>query len=218
MSSPGRVAAADGALDEMTFQNIRARESVPAEYAHVRPVTGVSQEMALQMLRVQISLGTVRAGKLSVCIFLGNGGLASSSRSRRGRSSWCAGEDSTATLRSHHMGRLIALGKHRLLSHQRALAVRRVHARLRNDSRCRHGPQNRRGAATLDARGGCRCNGLWMRSSCRCRGHYSRRRWVLLLRVWVITHARTIGSTATSPVLRGWGRIARHIAVVVRRA
>jgi len=167
------------------------------------------------MLRVQISLGTVRAGKLSVCIFLGNWGLASSSRSRRGRSSWCAGEDPTATLRSHHVGRLIALGKHRLLSHQRALAIRRVHARLRNDTRCRHGPQNRRGAPDLDAGRGCRCNGLWVRGSCRRRGHYSRGRWVLLLRVRVITHARTIGSTTTAAVLRGRGRIARHIVVIV---
>lgn len=160
----GRITATNRALDKVALQDIRARECVPAEHTHVRSVTRMSEKMALQMLRMQVSLCAVRAGKLSVCVLGRDSSLAGSSCGRSSRSSRRTGQDTAASLRAHNMGWCFAFLQHALLCHQRALAIRRVHACLRHHSRCWHWSQNRRGAAgSLQARGRRRRNWLRMR-------------------------------------------------------
>jgi len=171
--------------------------------------------MALQVLCMQISLGTVRAGKLSISILLGNGSLARRSSSRGSRSSGRAREDTASALGPHHVGGLVPFRKHGLLRHQGTLGIRRVHPRLR-DAGGRHRSEN--GGGPTNPRRWCRRNRL-VRCRGGRRGHHIGGGGILLLRVRVIAHDRAISAT-TSTVLGRRRRIACHVvgvAVTVRR-
>lgn len=168
------------------------------------------------MLGVQVSLGTVRARKLSIGILLWDLALGlGRSRSRRGGPAWGAGQDSSPTLRPDHVCGLFALGHHRRLRHQWALAIGRVHSRLGNDSTGRHRAKGGRGPTA--GRGRSRSDRLGMRRrSGGLRQHGRRSAGVRLLRVRVVAH-NGIGAAA-SRVLRRRGWVARHGARGGRRA
>lgn len=160
------------------------------------------------MLRMQVSLGAVRARELSVGVLLRDLalGLGRSSSRRRGPAGG-AGQNSSPALRADHVSGLVAVGHHGVLRHQRALAVGRVHSRLGHDSTGGHGAEDRWGAAA--GRGGGGGDGLGM----RCRGgglrHHARRSARIgLLRVRAVAHDRV--RAAAAGVLRRRGRIAGH--------
>lgn len=125
------------------------------------------------MLRMQVSLGAVRARELPVGILLGNLVLSlDRSGGGCGRPSGCARQDAAATLRADNMCRRVTLREHRSLWHQWALAVRRVHAGLWHDASGGHGAEDGRGPATGSSRGGCdrlgmRCSGGGLRHHTR---------------------------------------------------
>lgn len=134
------VAAADGAFLEVTLQDITSRERIAAEHTHVRAITRVSEEMALEMLRVKVRLGTMRAGEFAISILHGNHcALGVTSSSWSSGSARCAGEDTAATLGTNNMSRL-------LLQRWRRNKRREAGSRmmLRHDATWGHGSQDRR--------------------------------------------------------------------------
>lgn len=164
--------------------------------------------MALQMLSVEVSLGTMRAWKFSVRILLGNHGiLARSSAGGSGGPARSTGQNATASLRSNHVSWLLAFLHDRLLmGHERALAVRRRHAGLSHHTAGGHWAQNGR-----TGRRGRRRDGLGVGGSDgRLRHHRGRCSIALvgLLRVRVRHHV-LIASTST---LRR-RRVVAHVAV-----
>lgn len=164
--------------------------------------------MALQVLRVQIRLGAVRAREFSVSVLLGDLalGLSRTSSRRRGPARG-AGQNASASLRADNMSRLLAVGHHRSLRHQRALAIRRVHARLGHDSTGRHGAEDRWGPATSGSGGG--SNRLRVRGRGGGLRHHARRgTGIRLLLVRVVAHDGIRAGAAR--VLRGRRRVASH--------
>ena len=171
-----------------------------------------SEKMTLQMFRMKISLGAVRARKLAVGILLRYLGLGSaSSGSGRRRTTRSTRKNTTPALRADHVSGLLAIGReHRWLRHQRALAVGRVHARLRHLTSRGHGPENR--WHTTAGRGR-RRNGLGMDSRSGGLGHHGRRGRVglllLLLLVRVVRHHLV---AATAGILAGGRRrVGSHV-------
>lgn len=164
VADTGGVSTANRALLEVTLQNITTRKSVAAENTHVGTVTRVAEEMALQMLRVKIGLGTVGARELAIRVLdrndsaLGGGGTSG----RGSRATRSAGQDATTALATNNMSRGVALGSHGLRLHERATGtIRRRSTRLLgHDATRRHGTQHRRSAA---ARGRCGCERLLAR-------------------------------------------------------
>jgi hypothetical protein len=69
-----RVTSPNAAFLKVAFEDVAARERVAAEHTHVWPVAGVAQEMALKMLRMQVSLLAVRTRELAILVLLGNHG------------------------------------------------------------------------------------------------------------------------------------------------
>lgn len=99
------------------------------------------------MLRVQICLGAVGAGKFPIGVFCWDWGFTSCAGGGCGGASGGTGKDAAATLGSHHMRGLILAWQHLLLLHEGALPVWGIHSLLRHDASCRHGPQDGRGSA-----------------------------------------------------------------------
>lgn len=119
VASAGGVATADRALLEVTLENVASGEGVPAENTHVGAITSVAEQVALQVLGMEVRLGAVRAGEFSVSILNRNNGvLCASSRSLSSRPSRSAGQDSAATLRSNDVGGLFAVLEERVRLHQ----------------------------------------------------------------------------------------------------
>ena len=160
------------------------------------------------MLRVQIGLGTMRARKLSVSVFLRDlvlGRCRASGRS--GRPPGGTGQDAAATLRTNHMGWLLAVLEDRGLWHQRALRIGRGHARLRHDTASRHGAQHRRDTATGRRSRG---NGLRVGRGHRGLGQHAGRGRVRLVRLLVrVVGHHLVG--ASPSVLGRRRRIAAHV-------
>ena len=168
-----------------------------------------SEKMTLQMLRVEVSLGAVRARELPVGILLGDLGLGSaSSGGGRRRTSRSTRKNTTSSLRTDHMSGLFAVGReHRWLRHQRALAVGRVHARLGHLTSSGHGPEDRGDTPAGRRRGR---NGLRMNSRSRGLGHHGRRGRVTLLRLLLLVRVvRHHLVAATAGVLAGRRRRVR---------
>lgn len=158
------------------------------------------------MLCVKVGLRAVRTRELSVGVLLwdlalrGRGTGWRSSRPPRG-----AREDAPSALRADHVGGL-SLGENRLLCHERALAVGRIHTRLWHDAPGRHRAEDRGPAVT--ARGRRRRDGLWVRRSCSSLRQHGRRSRVRLLRRLVVWHHRVRGPTR---VLCRRRRIGAHV-------
>lgn len=78
----------------------------------------MSEEVAFQMLRVKIGLGTMGARKLAIGILGRNGGVSSGSVRTIGNcgATWHAGKNTSASLRSHNLRtrRLPVIGKRAL--------------------------------------------------------------------------------------------------------
>jgi hypothetical protein len=114
MAHACRIAAADRALLEVTLENVTARESVSAEYTHVRAVASVSKKMTLQMLCVQVRLGAMRAWEFAISVLdWDDRVLGSSTGGWCGRATRRAGQDTSASLRPNNMGGRFAFGYHR---------------------------------------------------------------------------------------------------------
>lgn len=109
MVGTGGVAASQRTLLEMAFEDVTAREGVFAQVAHVWTIAGVSKQMTLQVLRVQICLVTVRAGILAIGVLLRDHALRGGATTLWGRirSSWRTRENSAASLRAHDVGGLL---------------------------------------------------------------------------------------------------------------
>lgn len=141
--------------------------------------------MALQVLGVEIGLGAVRAGEFSVCILdRDDGVLCASSRSLSSRPSGSAGQDSTTSLRSNNVGRLLAVLEERVGLHQRTGAIRRSHTRLGHEATRRHGAQDGRTTSANRRRSN------WLRVRDRGGGlrHHGSRGGIALVRVRVLGH------------------------------
>jgi hypothetical protein len=162
------------------------------------------QKVALQVLRVQVCLSTVRARELSIGILDRNHRVLGISRtgggrSRPARSAW---EDAAATLGSNNVGRLL-LG-HGVVEHR----VGRRNARLRHDATGGHGTQDRRSAAASR----CGSDGLRVRRSGRGLRHHGGRGTIARVRrVRVLCHG--VKARATSGLggllVGGWQVVAR---------
>jgi hypothetical protein len=175
----GGVATTDRALLEVTLQDITSREGVAAENAHVWAITGVSQEMALKMLGMEVSLGAVRAREFAVSVLHGNHSVLGASAGSWGSgSARSTGQDTASSLGANNVGRRLALRHDGLRLHKRSRAVGRRNTRLRHDATGRHRAQHRRTATT--SRGG--RNGLRVRSSCGRLGHHGSRGAIALRR------------------------------------
>lgn len=94
MTGPRWITAANGAFLEMTLEDVTARKRIIAQEARVRPVTSVTKQMPLQVLRVQVCLLAVWARKLPILILdrhdVGSSSAGAIWRNRR-RSSIVAG-------------------------------------------------------------------------------------------------------------------------------
>jgi len=113
----------------------------------------VSEKVTLQVLRVQVRLGAVRARELAVGVLDWNDGLLSSGSTSlgRGRATGSAGQNATATLGANDVSGLVAIRQRLLLHH--AGAVGRLNSRLGHDTAGGHGAQVGRDAAA-DGGGG----------------------------------------------------------------
>lgn len=166
-----------------------------------------TQEMTLQVLGVEVSLGAVRARELAVRILDGNDGALCVARASRsgGRASRSAGKDAAAALRANHVSRLVAIAH--TSRENGARSVGRVHAGLRHDATSRHGAKDGR-----DATGGrSRRDGLRVRGSHRGLGQH-RLSAVALGRGRVLAHllVRTAASSLSSRLLRVGGHVVRR--------
>jgi hypothetical protein len=159
-----------------------------------------AQEMALQVLGVQVRLGAVRARKLAIGILDGNDGVLRSRGAGSGssRTAGSAGQDATATLRSNDVSRLLSVLHDTVGLHQRARTVGRRDAGLAHETARRHGTQDRRTATTS----GSGSNRLGVRGGGSRLRHHGRRGAILLrVRVRVLGHARV--HAAATARLRG---------------
>lgn len=224
MTGSRGVSATDGALLEVSLQNVTAREGVAAEDAHVWAVTSVSQKVALQVLCVQVRLGAVWAGELAISILGWNhGGLCSIAVGGHRRSTGSAGEYASTTLRANDVGRRL----HVIWHHHAALSIARLHAPHGMQSVGRHGTEGL-GHPTLSWSGG---DGLGMRHGRGRLWHHRGRRpvWLWLLRLLIVaahhlvpTVLRTHLSIVThgvgvGGVGRGWSaRRVRRAATAVQ--
>lgn len=133
MRRPRGVASSQGTLLEVALQDITSRECIPAKHAHVRAITSVysvsriqngakkkkkhtSQQMALEMLGVQICLVAVRTWELPIRILGGDGGVFGSGTidaigSHGSRAARDAGKDATTALRADDLGARGILGR-----------------------------------------------------------------------------------------------------------
>lgn len=170
------VAATDGALLEVPLQDVTAREGVAAESAHVWTVTGMAEQVALQMLCVQVRLGAVRAREFPIGVLCGDHRvLGGAARRSNGGPARGAREDATAALGAHDVrGRLEVVEQTRVLNHV-GLPVRRGHHGLHVLDAVRRA--QRLGHAALHRRRG---DGLRMRHGRRCLGEHRRCRAILL--------------------------------------
>lgn len=115
-----------------------------------------AQEMALQVLGVQVSLSAMRAGEFAISVLLRDHGALSRSGSRRsGRSSRRAGQNTTASLGANNMGRLLSLLQDGLLVRHQRTRVGRRHAGLGHDATGGHGTEHG-GSARRRGRNGLR--------------------------------------------------------------
>lgn len=139
-----------------------------------------SEKVPLQMLRVEISLGTMRARKLAIRVLLGDHGVLRGAGTRRSRRpTRGTGEDTATSLRSNYMSWLVTILHHTLLvRHHWTAAVWRRQALLGHDTASRHGTED----------GGSRGRRSW-RNRLRMRGsngglrHHGRRRRIALVRL-----------------------------------
>jgi len=170
VTSSGGVSTTDGALLEVTLQDITSRKRIAAKHTHVGAVTGVSQKVTLQMLCVQIGLCAMGARKLSISVLDRNHRVLSTTGASGGggRSTGSTGQNTASALRANNVSRLLAfmLENGALLHH--AGSVGRGDAGLGHDTTGRHRAQHRRPSAT-DGRG---CNGLRVRRGGRRLGHH----------------------------------------------
>jgi len=177
VTSSSGVATADRALLEMTLQDITSREGVAAENTHVWAITGVSQEMALQMLGMEVSLGAVRAREFAISVFHGDHSvLGTGASGRGGRSSRSAGKDTASSLGTNNVSRRLTLRHDGLRLHERSRTIGRSNTRLGHDATRRHRSQHRRTATT--GRGW--RDGLRMRGSSGRLGHHGGRSAIAL--------------------------------------
>jgi hypothetical protein len=106
VTSSSRVTTADRTLLKVALQDITSGEGVAAEDTHVWAVTGVSQKMALEMLGMEVSLGTVRTREFAIRILDGNHGVLGTSTSGRGsRASRSARQNTATSLGTNNVGR-----------------------------------------------------------------------------------------------------------------
>lgn len=158
-------------------------------------ITLTSEKMTLQMLGMEVCLGTMRAWKFSVSILNGNHRVLSSSSAggRSSRTSWSAWQDAASALRTYNMSRLLTLLKNGVGLHQRAGTVGRRDAWLGHDAAGRHWAKHGRPAAT--SRG--RRNRLRVRNRSCCLGHHGSRSTISRVRrVWVGRHRVKAASSA----------------------
>jgi len=66
VTSSSRVTTADRTLLKVALQDVTSGKGVATEDTHVWAVTGVSQKMALEMLGMEVSLGTVRTREFAI--------------------------------------------------------------------------------------------------------------------------------------------------------
>ena len=164
------------------------------------------------MLGVKVSLGTMRARKLSVGILDRDNGIlgGASTRSRCSRSARRTRQDASAALRPDDMRRLVVVWHACVGLHHRARPVRRLHPGLRHESSRRHRAQHRRAAAA--SRGG--RDGLRVRDSSSRLLHHGRRGSISRVRLVGILRHRV--NTAAARRL-GRVRIAGQVVVRVWR-
>lgn len=186
------VPTTDGALLEVALQDVTSGKRITTKHAHIRAVASVTKKMALQVLRVQVSLGAVWARELAVGILDGNDVvLCASASGGGGRTARCAGQNSSATLGSYNMGWLVALVKNIVWLHHRSRSIRRGDAGLRHDAPGWHRTKDWRTSPT--SWGG--SNRLRMRGGRGRLRHHGRRSAIALVgRIWVLSHRVNGGS------------------------
>lgn len=158
------------------------------------------------MLCVQVCLGAVRAGKLSVSILRGDHSVlgGSGAGSTDGRSSGSTWQDSSAALRTYDVCRRVIFLRQWLLAVGRRHAGRHLSVmdtvlqwRRRSHRSQRHQP----------VRSGCRCNWLRVRHGRRRLRHHGRRSLVWLNCLLLVR----IGMQLVSPR----GRLPAHLLLLV---
>lgn len=176
---------------EVTLQDITAGESVLAKNTHVGAITSVSQQMALEVLGVEVSLVTVRAGEFAVRVLSRDSGALSCTIDpvrNRSRAAWDTGQNATAALRADNLRPWWFLGVRG--------AVRAVHIRSHTPT-LTIGVTKGTGRKTIEIRAtvarGCRSNRLRVTLSGGC-GRKDTRRWGVLLMRSRVRHHRGLGS------------------------
>lgn len=122
-----RVSSSQRAFLEMTLEDVRAGECVLAQVTHVWTITGIcaaleldcrmedeirtSEQVTLQVLRVQIRLVTMWARILAIGILLRYHALrcGAGTLSWRVWPTWRARQYSTSSLRAHDVSRLLLI-------------------------------------------------------------------------------------------------------------
>lgn len=218
MANARRVAAANGALLEVTLEDVTSREGIPAKYTHVRTVASVSEKMTLQVLRVQVRLGAVRAWEFAIGVLdRDDRAFGPSTSGRCSGATRGTGQDTSTTLRTDDVRGLFAFGNHglllMLLHHLATRPIRRRRAGLlRHDATRRHRSQDRRTAVATRRS---RCNGLRPRGGCGRLGHHTARRRVTRLRLVLVV---LLGRHRVHATARSWLRslllVARQIGMV----
>lgn len=107
MTSAGRISATNGALLEVTLEDVATRKCIVTKDAHVWAITGVSQHVTLQMFCVKVGLGAVWARKFAISILLRD--LTAFWRAvetvgRYGRPTRSTGQNAASPLRTDNMG------------------------------------------------------------------------------------------------------------------
>lgn len=181
--------------------------------------------MTFQVLRMQVSLGAMRARKLAIGILDWDngvlGGAGSSCRSCRATRS--AGQNASSALRTNNVSRLLGFAQDAVLLHHRARAVGRRDAVRAHETTGGHRAQDRRTTSTW-RRGS---DGLRVRRRGGSTLHHGLRGAVASVRrVWILSH-RVHAASGTSlralgvagrQVMRRVGRVRRTSARGVRVA
>jgi len=177
------VAPSDGALLEVTFEDIASRERVLTQMAHVGSVTSMSQQVTLQMLSVQIRLVAMRTRVLSICVLLRYHALGACTASLcwRVRASRGAGQDTAPSLRTNNMrGSLLILQERGLLTKRVASQAGQTIQAATVHTPGRHGTKAWKATSSTGRRHG-RCGGG--------RVHRSRAHAVRVIEAVLLHHA-----------------------------
>lgn len=162
-----------------------------------------AQEVALQMLSMEVSLCAVRAGEFSISVLdRNNSVLGACSSGLSSRASRSTRQDSPAALGSNNVSGLLTIVDDGVGLHERTGAVGRGYTGLGHNATGGHGAQNWRSAATR-RRGS---NGLRVRNRSGGLRHHTSRGSIALVRIRVLghgVHARTVAGLRSLLLVAG---------------